>query len=153
MRVLLLSSSNSKYNSLYTQMAIWYREKLRKTNSKMISPCHWKNRLWSCWKWAFASLLCRPLRRTLTPCIPFITFVGTVLPLLLVLFWLETSPLNLPISHPDSWLLKLDFLNKNLISLSRFPLPQCSSMWPNVSFSRRHFLPLCLVLSDPEKLP
>lgn len=33
-------------------------------NSEMISPYHWKNWLWSHWKWIFASLLRHPLRKT-----------------------------------------------------------------------------------------
>ena len=39
-RVLLLCSSNFEYNLLDAQLAILYREKLDKTSSEMVSPCH-----------------------------------------------------------------------------------------------------------------
>jgi len=66
LRVLLLCSSKSEYNSLEAQLAIQYKEKLDKINSEMISPCHWKNLTLISLEGGFVSLLLQPLHRSLS---------------------------------------------------------------------------------------
>ena len=71
---------------------------------------------------------------------------------LLTLCQLETLALSLPVSHPSSWLLKLDFLSRNSISLEALHCHYVSYAWPNDNLSGHRSAPLFLVFSGLGKL-
>lgn len=72
---------------------------------------------------------------------------------LLTVCRLETPVLSLLVSHPDSWLLKVNFLSRNSISLQALRYHCISSAWPSVNLSGCCFALSALYSSTQENSP